>query len=96
MRKKVAFDYEGAADEETETPGRYVVSPWRMEFRGGVYYLVGYDEEKGETTCFRIDRIGSSKLLNAPAKDPHMVKGASRWQYDPGKFLDQYLSTRND
>ena len=71
--KKLSFAY---ADVEEQL----VVSPYKMVLRNGIYYLVCYDEGKGDMAVFRIEHIRNAEMLELAAKDYHMVKGASRWQ----------------
>lgn len=78
--KKLAFNYQGVEEQ-------LVVSPYKMVLRNGIYYLVCYDEGKGDMAVFRIEHMSNAVMLELAAKDYHMVKGASRWQYD----LEQYF-----
>lgn len=78
--KKLAFHYQGVEEQ-------LVVSPYKMVLRNGIYYLVCYDEGKGDMAVFRIEHMSNAVMLELAAKDYHMVKGASRWQYD----LEQYF-----
>jgi len=80
---KIAFDY---------GKRRPTVSPYKMAFRSGIYYLVCFDENKDDMAIFQIEYMSNATVLDTPAKDYHMVKGASRWQYDLQKYLDQSLS----
>jgi len=36
-----------------------IVSPWRLDFRKGRWYLIGYDHEKSAERNFRLDRLGT-------------------------------------
>lgn len=78
--KKLAFNYQDVEEQ-------IVVSPYKMVLRNGIYYLVCYDEGKGDMAVFRIEHMSNAAMLELAAKDYHMVKGASRWQYD----LEQYF-----
>lgn len=82
--KKLAFDYAGA-------DGRQVVSPYKMALRGGIYYLVCYDERKNDMAIHQIEYMHNAVILDAPAKDHHMVKGASQWNYALDTYLDQHI-----
>lgn len=82
--KKLAF--------EDKIQGPLVVSPYKMALRNGIYYLVCYHEKKGDMAIFRIDHMSNATMLDSPAKDYHMVKGASRFQYDLTRYLDENLS----
>ena len=78
--KKLAFNYQGVEEQ-------LVVSPYKMVLRNGIYYLVCYDEGKGDMAVFRIEHMSNAVMLELAAKDYHMVKGASRWQYDLEQFF---------
>lgn len=78
--KKLSFAY---ADVEKQL----VVSPYKMVLRNGVYYLVCYDEGKGDLAVFQIEHMSNTTMLELTAKDYHMVKGASRWQYDLAQYF---------
>jgi len=82
--KKLAFNYNGCVE-------RFEVSPFKMTLRDGVYYLVCFDEVKAEMAVFEVEHISKAEILNVTAKDYHMVKDASKWQYDLGQYLDSYL-----
>ena len=85
VEKKLTFYYENAE-------GQQVVSPYKMTLRNGFYYLVCFDENKDDMAIFQIEYMSNATVLDTPAKDYHMVKGASRWQYDLQQYLDQSLS----
>lgn len=78
--KKLAFSYQ-------DVEKQLVVSPYKMVLRNGIYYLVCYDEGKGDMAVFRIEHMSNAVMLELAAKDYHMIKGASWWQYD----LEQYF-----
>ena len=82
--KKLAFNYKDCAD-------RLEVSPFKMTLRDGVYYLVCFDEVKTEMAVFEVEYISKTEVLNETAKDYHMVKDASSWQYNLDQYLDSYL-----
>jgi len=52
--KTVTFDYVGVKDSEL---GRRTVDPWRALLHSGHWYLIGFDQDKGEVRTFRTDRI---------------------------------------
>jgi predicted DNA-binding transcriptional regulator YafY len=61
-RKVVTFAYRGA-DRSVE--------PWRLEFRNGVWYLIGWDQDRAGRRTFRLDRIEGDPAPGAPnAFDP--------------------------
>lgn len=82
--KKLAFSYKDFAE-------RFEVSPFKMTLREGIYYLVCFDEGKEEMAVFEVEHISNTEMLNASAKDYHMVKDAAKWQYDINQYLDGYL-----
>lgn len=45
----------------------YVFSPYALLWNSDKYYTVGYSEKHGRIAVFRVDRIASPKLLDAPA-----------------------------
>lgn len=85
--RKLAFDH-------PDTGQRLVVSPYQMALRGGIYYLICYDDSKGDMAIFRVEHMGNPAVLEAPAKDYHMVRGASRWHYDLAQYLERSLSSK--
>ena len=52
--RTVAFDYVGLIDAK---PVRRTVDPWRALLHSGHWYLIGFDQDKGELRSFRTDRI---------------------------------------
>jgi proteasome accessory factor B len=36
---------------------RRTVDPWRLEFRNGAWYLVGWDRDRADRRTFRLDRL---------------------------------------
>lgn len=52
--KTVTFDYVGL--KGSEVVGR-TIDPWRALLHSGHWYLIGFDQEKGEVRTFRTDRI---------------------------------------
>lgn len=79
--KKLAFSFNDRAE-------RFEVSPFKMTLRDGVYYLVCFDEVNAEMAVFEVEHISKAEILTVTAKDYHMVKDASKWQYDLGQYLD--------
>jgi len=53
-RRPVTFVYR---DEER------VVDPWRLEFRNGAWYLIGFDHRREGRRTFRLDRLAGSPTL---------------------------------
>jgi proteasome accessory factor B len=52
--KTVSFDYVGLNQSQVS---KRSVDPWRALLHSGHWYLVGFDQEKGEVRTFRTDRI---------------------------------------
>lgn len=52
--KTVTFDYVGLNQSEVI---RRTIDPWRALLHSGHWYLVGFDQEKGEVRTFRTDRV---------------------------------------
>ena len=84
--KKVTFDYCASGDTTKHT-----VSPYHMAIRDGVYYLIGYDEDKEDITRFETHKIRNAEMLDEPLKDYHTVKGTCSQQYDIGKLMDSVV-----
>jgi proteasome accessory factor B len=52
--KTVTFDYVGLNQSQVV---KRTIDPWRALLHSGHWYLVGFDQEKGEVRIFRTDRI---------------------------------------
>lgn len=52
--KTVTFDYVGLNQSDVV---RRTIDPWRALLHSGHWYLIGFDQEKGEVRTFRTDRI---------------------------------------
>ena len=52
--KTVVFDYVGLNQSEVV---RRTIDPWRALLHSGHWYLIGFDQDKGEVRTFRTDRI---------------------------------------
>ncbi len=57
-RRPVTFGYQGR-------PRR--VEPWRLSYRGGHWYLSGFDRDRKDARTFRLDRFGSAPEPEGPA-----------------------------
>lgn len=74
-RKQVRLDYFSASRGElTERD----VEPWGLFTALGRWYLIALDHATGEERMFRVDRIRSSTLLDAPADVPE--------EFDAGRY----------
>jgi proteasome accessory factor B len=56
-RRTLGFTYRGEAR---------TVDPWRLEFRNGAWYVIGWDHSRGERRTFRLDRIEGEPVAGAP------------------------------
>jgi proteasome accessory factor B len=82
----VSFTYRGAPRS---------VDPAGIRFRGGHWYLVGRDRDRGEARTFRVDRIdgvpevgagGSAELPDGFDADEHF--GREPWHFGPGEAVE--------
>jgi predicted DNA-binding transcriptional regulator YafY len=55
-----------AAVRFTYRNGERVVDPHRLLFRGGWWYLIGHDHERRATRTFRVDRMETDPVADAP------------------------------
>src|SRR5207247_5385048 len=65
-RKGVRFAYRTSRGVESER----VVDPWGLVFRGGHWYLVGLDRERGEIRAFRLSRAAGDLHEHGEAGPP--------------------------
>ena len=86
----VSFDYVGTLDA---TAVKRTVDPWRALLHSGHWYLVGFDQDKGETRIFRTDRIvgeiteTKQNVLEPMPKDFDIASLVSDWDVvDHGKY----------
>ena len=63
-RREVHFDYLGLRDE---APARRSVQPWSVIGRGGGWYLVGFDIDRGAPRAFRLSRISGTVTASTPS-----------------------------
>lgn len=89
----VSFDYVGTADSAAI---KRTVDPWRALLHSGHWYLVGFDQDKGETRIFRTDRIvgeiseTKQDVLEPIPKDFDIASLVAHWEViDHGKFTAQ-------
>ncbi|WP_274668229.1 YafY family protein [Demequina sp. B12] len=63
QRQVVSFEYASASSGDR----RRRVEPWRIQIRGGVDYLVGFDQDRQAKRTFRLSRVlGNVKLEGDP------------------------------
>ena len=74
--KQVRFEYNKyGADKQLHRTSRQTVSPYQMILHNQRYYLMGYNEKWQEMRYYRMDRITSVELVNAPPTPLRTVKG---------------------
>lgn len=86
----VSFEYVGTADSAAI---KRTVDPWRALLHSGHWYLVGFDQDKGEIRIFRTDRIVGEisetkhDVLEPMPRDFDIASLVARWDViDNGKF----------
>ncbi len=61
------FNWTAKKQKELRRNGaRYFISPWSLALDDGNYYLIGYDNEKGELRNFRVDKMLNPVVLDRP------------------------------
>ena len=90
-KNTIIFEYVGATDEKSI---KRTVDPWRALLHGGHWYLIGFDQDKGEVRIYRTDRIvgeisGTKQQVLEPMPDDFAVSSLiSNWDaVDNGKYL---------
>ncbi len=53
---------------------RYNISPWSLVWDDSTYYLVGFDNEKGELRHYRVDKMSKALLSNIPRQGKEEFK----------------------
>ena len=93
--RKIAFDYGVPGENKQNALGPdYVVSPYQMILHNGTCVLIGYDENKRDMACFRVDKIRNAVPLEEPAKDYHTVSSLAKWQYSIELFFRDQISVK--
>jgi proteasome accessory factor B len=81
--KTVTFDYVGLNQSEVV---RRSIDPWRALLHSGHWYLIGFDQEKGEVRTFRTDRIvgdvveTKNYVLEPMPKDFDLSSVTANWE----------------
>lgn len=81
--KTVTFDYVGMSQSEV---ARRTIDPWRALLHSGHWYLIGFDQDKGEVRTFRTDRIVGDlietkhDILEPMPKDFDLSSIISSWE----------------
>lgn len=65
-RRSVRFGYRTAKGVESERH----VDPWGLVFRGGHWYVVGLDRERGDIRAFRFSRVSTDLRTEDEAQTP--------------------------
>ncbi|HEX9530569.1 MAG TPA: WYL domain-containing protein [Acidimicrobiales bacterium] len=80
-RRRAAFCYRGRPDARH-------LEPYGMVFRGGFWYVVGRDRDRGEQRVFRVDRIEGDVEVGAPAafERPEGFDAVAAVRGDPWRF----------
>lgn len=63
-RRVATFRYRAANTGQVRTR---TVEPWRIAARGGAWYVIGHDRERGATRVFRLSRIDGRVRVGAEA-----------------------------
>jgi predicted DNA-binding transcriptional regulator YafY len=75
-RRTVTFPYKSAVRR---------VDPWRIEFRNGAWYLMGWDQDRSDRRSFRLDRIeGAPECGPAGAFAPPAVGPTATHPWEMG------------
>ena len=82
--KTVAFEYVGLSQSEVV---KRTIDPWRALLHSGHWYLIGFDQEKGEVRTFRTDRIVGDlvetkhDILEPMPSDFNLSAITESWEY---------------
>ena len=82
--KTVVFDYVGLYQSEVV---RRTIDPWRALLHSGHWYLIGFDQDKGEVRTFRTDRIVGDlvetkhDILESMPKDFDLSTITDTWEH---------------
>ena len=87
LRDAVQVDIEYFSASRGELTAR-TVEPWGLIAALGRWYLVGLDHLSGEERMFRIDRVKSVMILDAPAPVPA--------DFDPGRYRGAFSGRDGD
>ena len=82
--KTVVFDYVGLNQSEVV---KRTIDPWRALLHSGHWYLIGFDQDKGEVRTFRTDRIVGDlvetrhDILESMPKDFDLSEITDTWEH---------------
>jgi proteasome accessory factor B len=93
--KTVTFDYVGLNQSEVV---KRTIDPWRALLHSGHWYLIGFDQDKGEVRTFRTDRIVGDlvetrhDILESMPKDFDLSAITDTWEHsDKGATIATVL-----
>jgi proteasome accessory factor B len=86
--KTVTFDYVGLSQSEVI---RRTVDPWRALLHSGHWYLIGFDQDKGEVRSFRTDR-----MVGDLVETKHDVLEPMPLGFDPLSITAEWESSGNE
>jgi len=86
--KTVTFDYVGLSQSEVI---RRTVDPWRALLHSGHWYLIGFDQDKGEVRSFRTDR-----MVGDLVETKHDVLEPMPLGFDPLSITADWESSSNE
>ena len=82
--KTVTFDYVGLSQSDVV---KRTIDPWRALLHSGHWYLIGFDQDKGEVRTFRTDRIVGDlvetrhDILESMPKDFDLSAITDTWEH---------------
>lgn len=95
--RTITFQYVGLTDEK---PVLRTIDPWRALLHGGHWYLLGFDQDKGEFRSFRTDRIVGDitvtkyAILESVPDDFSVAEVVSSWEQSEHGSLQAKLLVR--
>ena len=96
-QRTITFQYVGLTDEK---PVLRTIDPWRALLHGGHWYLLGFDQDKGEFRSFRTDRIVGDitvtkhAILESVPDDFSVAEVVSSWEQSEHGSLQAKLLVR--
>ena len=74
--RRIAFDYNKyGIDKKLHKSKSHKVSPYQMILRNQHYFLMACDEDWGDVTFYRVDKISNIRILDAPRTPLREVRG---------------------
>ena len=96
-QRTITFQYVGLSDQK---PVLRTIDPWRALLHGGHWYLLGFDQDKGEFRSFRTDRIVGDitvtkhAILESVPDDFSVAEVVSSWEQSEHGSLQAKLLVR--